>query len=87
MGHFQLEEQFKLLETKCSGKFLWEGPDNNCLLYKEGQVWSGDVKTMRGGIETRRKDSEVDGGGGGGIGKYKIVMMRKTGGGIPVVSL
>ena len=27
---------------------MWEAPDNKCLLYKEGQVWSGDVKTMRG---------------------------------------
>ena len=64
-----------MLETKCSGKFVWEGPDNKCLLYKEGQVWSGDVKTMRGG--------------GFGEGKSeKIGMVTKNRGrGIPVVSL
>ena len=51
-----------MLERKCSGKFVWEGPDNKCLLYKEGQVWSGDVKTMRGeGLRRGKRAVTVEG--------------------------
>ena len=54
---------------------MWEGPDNKCLLYKEGQVWSGDIKTMRGGgLGDGKSGQDWDGD-------------ENRGRGIPVVSL
>ena len=42
---------------------MWEAPDNKCLLYKEGQVWSGDVKTMRGEEKVERMVMKTEGEG------------------------